>query len=164
MPRKNMGLGYELTRYHRIGSPNDPTRVQADRPIECALCHPRATAAELVGKLERWWGKRYDRAAITGLYGSPSARVLEATLIRGLPHEQVVAAAALGQARVRSAEPLVAGQLVHPYPLVRHFAQQALQTMRGAPVPIDLDRPTAEIAAQVRTRWPTAPLPSEPAR
>ncbi len=39
MPRKNIGLVYELTRYHRIGSPTDDNRVLRDRPLECALCH-----------------------------------------------------------------------------------------------------------------------------
>ena len=39
MPRKNVGLRYELTRYHRIGSPTDEARVYGDRPLECALCH-----------------------------------------------------------------------------------------------------------------------------
>ena len=62
MPRKNMGLGYALTRYHRIGSPTDAARVERDRPLECALCHADRSVASLVGDMERLWGKRYDRA------------------------------------------------------------------------------------------------------
>ena len=65
MPRKNMGLGYDLTRYHRIGSPDRPGRVERDRPLECALCHVDSVG-ELVGSMERWWGKRYDRGALRG--------------------------------------------------------------------------------------------------
>src|SRR5262249_36661310 len=47
MPKKNMGLGYALTRYHRIGSPTDRERVELDRPIECALCHTDKSVGEL---------------------------------------------------------------------------------------------------------------------
>src|SRR5262249_49703896 len=38
MPRKNMGLALEMTRYHRIGSPPDPVKVLAHRPLARALC------------------------------------------------------------------------------------------------------------------------------
>src|SRR4029078_10308963 len=62
MPRKNMGLGYQLTRYHRIGSPTARARVEGDRPLECALCHPKARVGELVTTIGRWWGKQYDQA------------------------------------------------------------------------------------------------------
>jgi predicted CXXCH cytochrome family protein len=105
MPRKNMGLGYALTRYHRIGLPDDPARVERDRPLECALCHPGKTVSELVGSMESWWGRRYDRVALAGLYGDLDARPLEATLVRGKAHEQAVALATLGAAGVKTAIP-----------------------------------------------------------
>ena len=128
MPRKNMGLGYALTRYHRIGLPDDPVRVERDRPIECALCHADKTVADLVSTMERWWGRRYDRAALKTLYGSLEARPLEATLARGKAHEQAVALATLGAAhaaqvtagaaprrrRPSAGEPLPAGALLRP--------------------------------------------------
>ncbi len=156
MPRKNMGLGYALTRYHRIGRPNDPVRVERDRPLECALCHADKSVAELVGTMERWWGCRYDRALLQVLYGSLDARPLEATVTRGKAHEQAVAIAALGEARASDAAPAVARQLINPYPLVRYYARRALAALRGADCAVDLDRPTAEIAAAVRACVPEA--------
>jgi hypothetical protein len=157
MPRKNMGLSYQLTRYHRIGSPDDPARVLADRPLECALCHPGETVAKLVGTMERWWGKRYDRAALRRLYGDDlDVNALAVTLARGLPHEQAAAAGALGDARVRAAAPLIVPLLAHAYPLVRHFARRALEQIEGRPLPLDLDAPGDEILAAAR-RWLTPP-------
>ena len=52
MPKKNTGLGYQLTRYHRIGSPTDAARVEKDRPLECALCHADKSVASLVSTME----------------------------------------------------------------------------------------------------------------
>src|SRR5262249_35015074 len=80
MARKNMGLGYSMTRYHRIGSPTDKTRVEGDRPLECALCHAEKSTAELVATMERFWQKTYDRAVLGRLYGDLSAPNLRSTL------------------------------------------------------------------------------------
>jgi predicted CXXCH cytochrome family protein len=156
MPKKNMGLGYALTRYHRIGLPDDKVRVERDRPIECALCHAQKTVGELVGTMERWWGRTYDRAALVTLYGSLEARPLEATLSRGKAHEQAVALATLGAAHATDAAPAVARQLVNPFPLVRYYARRALEALRGDACAVDLDRPTPEIAAAVRACLPAA--------
>jgi predicted CXXCH cytochrome family protein len=156
MPRKNMGLGYALTRYHRIGLPDDPVRVERDRPLECALCHADKTVGELVGTMERWWGRKYDRAALEALYGGLEVRPLEATLARGKAHEQAVALAALGAAHAVDAVPGVARQLVNPFPLVRYYARKALAALRGEDCAVDLDRPDAEIAAAVRACVPAA--------
>jgi predicted CXXCH cytochrome family protein len=156
MPRKNMGLGYALTRYHRIGLPDDPVRVERDRPIECALCHADKTVADLVSTMERWWGRRYDRAALAALYGSLDARPLEATLARGKAHEQAVALATLGAAHATAALPAVARQLVNPFPLVRYYAQRALAALGAGACAVDLDRPTPEIVAAVRACVPEA--------
>ncbi len=161
MPRKNAGLGYELTRYHRIGSPTDRARVEQDRPLECALCHPRASAGSLVSAMERFWGKRYDRSALLRLYGDLGAPVLDATAARGRPHEQLTAVAALGEARVSTAVPAVAAALAHPYPLVRHFAARALERLTGRPAPVDLNRPTEEIRAAILRFSPGTTLPPQ---
>jgi predicted CXXCH cytochrome family protein len=160
MPRKNLGLGYHLTRYHRIGSPTDRERVEGDRPLECALCHPRATVGELVTTMESWWGKRYDRGRLLGLYGDLAAQVLPATVARGKPHEQATAIAALGEARLASATRPLAAALAHPYPLVRYHARHALETILGSAVPVDLEQDAADIRIAV-ARWldPAAPAP-----
>jgi len=158
MPRKNLGLNYDLTRYHRIGSPSDRLRVEGDRPLECALCHPGAGAGALVEAIERWWGKRYDRNALIRLYGDLRAPVLEATVKRGLPHEQAAALAVLGQRQVKTAEVLIAGQLTHEYPLVRYFARRALERLGGKNIPLDVEQPLPALRAAVVSRWPRATL------
>jgi predicted CXXCH cytochrome family protein len=146
MPKKNMGLDYALIRYHRIGSPSDPRRVFGDRPVECALCHADKSVESLVSSMERWWGKRYDREALRALYGRDlTVNALYATLERGKPHEQAVAIAVLGQARDRAAIPALAAQLSHDYPLVRFYAQSALETVTSAPLAIDVGAPAAEV-------------------
>jgi predicted CXXCH cytochrome family protein len=146
MPKKNMGLDYALIRYHRIGSPTEPRRVLGDRPVECALCHADKSVEDLVSTMERWWNQRYDRAALQALYGDDlTVNALRATLARGKPHEQAVAIAVLGQSGDRSAVPAIAAQLDHDYPLVRYFAQRALETLTGAPVAIDVGAPAAEV-------------------
>jgi predicted CXXCH cytochrome family protein len=151
MPRKNMGLGYELTRYHRIGSPTDRARVEGDRPLECALCHADATVGDLVDAMERWWGKRYDRDALARLYGGDlGVNALRATLERGLPHEQGTAAASLGEQGATDAAPLLVPLLAHEIPLVRFFARHALARLVGRPLLLDLDLPREEILRQAR--------------
>lgn len=156
MPRKNMGLGYALTRYHRIGSPTEPARVERDRPLECALCHADKTVRQLTGDMERWWGRRYDQRALTDLYGSLDENVLIATARRGKAHEQAAAVAVLGERRVANALPAVARQLVNPFPLVRYYADRAVTALRGQPCGIDFDRSTAEIEAAARRCVPAA--------
>jgi predicted CXXCH cytochrome family protein len=132
MPRKNMGLDGQLTRYHRIGSPTDPARVLGDRPLECALCHAGASVEHLVDAMEAWWPERYPRQRLQELYGSLDARVMRATLERGKAHEQVVAMATLAEAHAVDAAPLIARQLTSEYPLVREWARRALGTL-GVP-------------------------------
>jgi predicted CXXCH cytochrome family protein len=145
MPRKNMALDYALTRYHRIGSPTDRERVEGDRPLECALCHADQSVGALVDTMEKWWGKRYDRDQLRRLYGDLDANTLMATLGRGRPHEQVVAAMVLAENHVAAATPLVANLLASPYPLARRFARQALTTLLGRPCALDVDAPREEL-------------------
>jgi predicted CXXCH cytochrome family protein len=149
MPRKNMGLDGRLTRYHRIGSPTDSNRVLGDRPLECALCHADWSAGRIVDAMERMWPVRYPRQRIEELYGSLDANVLRATLERGKPHEQAVAIAALAEARAKDAAPLVARQLLNPYPLVRQWAAGALGALvEGGRCQVDLATDDAAIARQ----------------
>lgn len=152
MPKKNMSLDGDLTRYHRIGSPTDPERVHLDRPLECALCHADATVGSIASTMEKWYGKKIDRDALTKLYGSLEANVIAATAERGRPHEQAVAFHVLGEAKDESAIPLLAASLTHPYPIVRTYAKRALENITGGPVAIDLDRDDDEITAAAR-RW-----------
>jgi hypothetical protein len=84
--------------------------------------------------------------ALRALYGDDlSVNALRATLDRGKPHEQAVAIAVLGQAGDRSAVPALAAQLAHDYPLVRYFAQRALQTLTRRPVAIDVGGPAGDV-------------------
>jgi predicted CXXCH cytochrome family protein len=150
MPRKNMSLDGKLSRYHRIGSPTDMTKVLLDRPVECALCHADKPVGVLVETMEKWWKKSYERGALEKLYGSLDANALTATAERGKPHEQAVAFQLLGDARMKPSVPILEGQLTHPYPLVRGYAKRALDAIKGAPVPVDIDAPISVIEEQVR--------------
>jgi hypothetical protein len=146
MPKKNMSLDGNLSRYHRVGSPNDMTKVIQDRPMECALCHVDKSVKELAQTMTKWWKKPYDDGSLERLYGSVDANVVLATAERGKPHEQAVAFQLLGDARVKAAVPVLAGQLTHPYPIVRGYAKRALDSIAGGPIAIDIDAPDEVIA------------------
>ncbi len=150
MPRKTMSLDGKLSRYHRIGSPTDPARVLADRPLECALCHEDASVESLVTTMEAWWQRRYDRDDLARLYGPLEENVLFATAERGKPHEQGVAFFALGRAKMAEAIPVLAPHLKHPIPLVRGYAKRALDAIQGSVVPVDIDADDAEIERATR--------------
>jgi HEAT repeat protein len=148
MAKKNMGLDYEMNRYHRIGSPTDPRRVEKDRPLECALCHADKSVDALVTTMEAWWSKRYDRDALKQLYGEDlTVNTMRATLSLGKPHEQAVAIATFGEAKDRTAIQAIVPALAHEYPLVRYFAQRALQRITGDPVAIDVGAPAVQVRA-----------------
>jgi hypothetical protein len=155
MPKKNMGLAYELTRYHRIGSPNDPARVEGDRPLECALCHADRSVAALVGTMERWWGGRFDRRKLLTLYGRLEAKPLVATVAYGKPHEVATAVVVLGERGGPNAVPFVASALTNAYPLVRYFARRALEHASGRPVAIDVEEDADRIQVALK-RWQEA--------
>ncbi len=151
MPKKNMGLDYALVRYHRIGSPNDPKRVERDRPLECALCHADKSVSSLVSTMEQWWNKRYDRAKLRALYGEDlDVNAMRATLVRGKPHEQAVAIGVYGELRDRTAIPAIAPMMAHAYPLVRYYARRSLEEITGAPVDVDVNLPAAEALRDAR--------------
>jgi predicted CXXCH cytochrome family protein len=164
MPRKNMGLAYNLTRYHRIGSPTDKARVEQDRPLECAQCHAEKTVDELVSAMERFCGKRYDRRKLDALYGDLGASPLLATVASGRAHEQATAMSLLGRHRIGAALGPVAAQMVNPYPLVRYYARQALGQIAGQPCDVSLDQDDARIQADtarwLRTVGVSQPLPA----
>jgi predicted CXXCH cytochrome family protein len=146
MAKKNMGLEYGLDRYHRIGSPTDPRRVEKDRPLECALCHADKSVDALVTTMEQWYGKHYDRAALRVLYGEDLAvNTMRATLSRGKPHEQAVAIATFGEAKNRDVVAAIVPMLAHEFPLVRYFAQRALQEITGDPVAIDVGAAAGDV-------------------
>jgi predicted CXXCH cytochrome family protein len=153
MAKKNMGLDYVLNRYHRIGSPDDPVRVEGDRPLECALCHADKSVDSLVSTMESWWGKHYDRSKLGRLYGDDlSVNTLRATLSLGKAHEQAVAIATWGELKQQDAVAAIAPMLAHEYPLVRYFAQRALQQITGDPVAIDVGAP-APIVKRAADAW-----------
>jgi predicted CXXCH cytochrome family protein len=151
MPKKNMALDYELTRYHRIGSPTDRDRVERDRPLECALCHSDKSVASLVSTMERWWHKRYSRAALHRLYGPDlGENAILATLQFGKPHEQASALGVAGRDHLRAALPLMVDQLDNRYPLLRYFARASVQRLTGEPLPLDMSAPGRTLLAQGR--------------
>jgi len=144
MPRKNMGLGYALTRYHRIGSPTDQARVEGDRPLECALCHGDKTVGALLDDMARLWGKRYDTAAIERLYGGRDQNVLLATIARGYAHEQATAMALAGERRLQPAGAAIAHEMTsNAYPLVRLWAGVAYEALAGRLPSADVEQAAA---------------------
>jgi len=158
MPKKNLGLAYELTRYHRIGSPTARERVEGDRPLECALCHTDKSVDELVSTMERFWHKRYDRNALRRLYGQDlRVNALEATLSYGKPHEQGTAVAVAGRDRRRELLPLVMQQLTNEYPLVRYFARHAIERITDAPLTVDMSAAGADLLRSAQAQLGVSP-------
>jgi predicted CXXCH cytochrome family protein len=151
MPRKNMGLDYNLTRYHRIGSPTDRERVEHDRPLECALCHADRSVEQIVLTMERLWNKRYDRKALHRLYGADlGINGIRAALLGGKAHEQAVGVAVAGERRSVDLLPAVVLQLDNPYPLVRFFATQAIERITARKLAVDLHAPGPKLLEQAR--------------
>jgi hypothetical protein len=130
-------------------------KVILDRPLECALCHADKEVGFLARTMEQWWKKSYDRGSLEKLYGALDANVILATASLGKPHEQAVAFQLLPDVHDnKAAVTVLAGQLTHPYPLVRGYAKRALDTIiagRGEnPVPIDIDAPDEVIEDQAK--------------
>jgi len=150
MPKKNLSVDGNLSRYHHIGSPTDMTKVIGDRPLECALCHADKSVNDLARTMEKWWKKSYDNGSLEKLYGSLDANVLLATAEKGKPHEQAVAFQLLGDAKVKAAVPLLANQLTHTYPLIRGYAKRALDNIQGTAVQVDIDAPDELILEQAK--------------
>lgn len=143
MPRKNMGLGYALTRYHRIGSPTDRARVEGDRPLECALCHADKTVGATLKDIARLWGKHYDEDQLARLYGGLDQNVLLATINRGHAHEQATAMTVAADLAFSAALPAIEQQArANTYPLVRLYAQSAGASLRHEPFHPAPDVPT----------------------
>lgn len=151
MPEKNMSLDLRLTRYHRIGSPTDREK-QKDRPLECALCHADKSAREILETMERWWNKSYDRTLPTLLYGDLEASAMRRTLALGKPHEKAVALYVLGEAKNKADLPSMEAELLDPYPLVRYYAEAALEKVTGEKSPLDLGASDEEIRERAR-QW-----------
>ncbi len=151
MPKKNMGLAYDFTRYHRIGSPTDEARVLGDRPFDCSLCHADRSVDQVVSTMERWWGKRYDRARLKRLYGRDlTLNPVQLALIGGRPHEQALAADIAVKQRLPDTESAIVSLLSNQYPLVRYFARHSLEQRFGEPLPLDMNLPGAELERSAR--------------
>jgi len=146
MPKKNLGLGYELTRYHRIGSPTDEARVLGDRPLECTLCHEDWTVLRTISTMERLWNKRYDRTLVHDLYPELGKGVLEQTVRLGKPHEQAVAAVLLSGKAPAQELAVLAPMLSHPYPLVRYFVAASLEARFREKLGFDLHGKPEDVA------------------
>jgi len=142
MPKKNMGLAYEFTRYHRVGSPTDSARVLGDRPLDCALCHADRSVDQIVTTMEKWWGKRYDRRQLERLYGGDlRLNAVRLTLAFGKPHEQALAADIAVRHDIPDTTDSIVALLNNPYPLVRYFARHSLERRFGKPLPLDMNLP-----------------------
>jgi len=153
MPKKNMGLAYEFTRYHRIGSPSDEARVTGDRPLDCAICHAGRSVDQIVTTMEKWWGKHYDRAALKRLYGDDlKQNPVRLALLGGKPHEQALAADIAVRHDLAGTTDAIVALFDNPYPLVRYFARHSLERRFGAPIPIDMNLPGPELA-QAAKAW-----------
>jgi predicted CXXCH cytochrome family protein len=140
MPKKTMGLAYEVTRYHRIGSPNDPERVERDRPLECSLCHSDRSVDQIAVTMEKWWGKRYDRAKLRRLYGQDlRGNPIRLTLLGGKPHERALAADVAVRRDLPGTTDAIVALLNDPYPLVRYFARHSLEQRVGHPIQLDMN-------------------------
>jgi predicted CXXCH cytochrome family protein len=160
MPKKNMGLAYDFTRYHRIGSPTDEARVLGDRPLDCSLCHAERSVDQVVSTMERWWGKRYDRARLKQLYGQDlGLNPLRLALLGGKPHEQALAADAAVRQGLADTTFAIVSLLSSQYPLVRYFARHSLERRFGEPMTIDMNLPATELERAGRA-W----LAQRPAR
>jgi predicted CXXCH cytochrome family protein len=157
MPKKNVALDYDLTRYHRIGSPTDSERVERDRPLECSLCHADKSVAELLDSMETWYDKRYDREKLRALYGSLDGNALLATLEHGKAHERVVAVYWLGRHRRREALEPVVRELANEYPLLRFFARDAIERMTGSKLTLDMHAPAVQLVAEARRQLEATP-------
>ena len=147
---------------HRLAHGRGARRARP--PARVRALPRRQQRRELVGDMERLWGKHYDRAALARSTAAISnANALLATLEHGKPHEQAAAMAVLGEQRVRRGAAADRAPLVNPIPLVRYYARRALDAIRGAPRAVDLDRPTPEIEAAARrcvpAAWPASATP-----
>ncbi len=149
MARKNMGLDYGLTTYHRIGSPTDPERLYGDRPMECALCHTGWSTSRLSLEIAAWLPQPPDPRRLSRLYGDLDDNHLAATLRRGKPHERATAAALAASGH----HPELLGELLavleDPYPLVRLFALDAIGRLSGERPPVDEHAPGKELRRAV---------------
>ncbi len=153
MPKKNMGLAYDFTRYHRIGSPTDEARVLGDRPLECALCHADRSVDQIVTTMEKWWGKRYDRKRLMRLYGADLRQSpVRITLMGGKPHEQALAADIAVKQAVPNTTDAIVALLGSPYPLVRYFARHSLEQRAGAPLSLDMSLSGPQLVEAARTK------------
>ena len=131
-----------------------------DRPFECSLCHADRSVDQIVSTMERWWGKRYDRARLKRLYGQDlSLNPVRLALMGGRPHEQALAADIAARKSLPETESAIVSLLSSSYPLVRYFARHSLERRLGEPLALDMNLPGAELERAARA-W----LAERPAR
>ncbi|MEO9232373.1 MAG: hypothetical protein ABI421_03475 [Polyangiaceae bacterium] len=152
MAKKNMSLDGKTTRYHRIGSPTDRDRVEQDRPLECALCHEKKTVRELLTAMKNFWNVSFDENKVASLYaGNLDQNAILATLANGKSHEKAPALFVAGQTKMLAAAGYAAQEMTGPYPIVRGYAERALETIFGEASPVDpLSDDDTKIAAATR--------------
>jgi predicted CXXCH cytochrome family protein len=150
--KKNMSLDGKTTRYHRIGSPTDRDRVENDRPLECALCHEKKTVRELLTAMKNFWNVSFDENKVASLYaGNLEQNAILATLANGKPHEKAPALFIAGQTKMLAAAGYAAQEMTGPYPIVRGYAERALESIYGEVSPVDpLAEDDPKIAAATR--------------
>ncbi len=147
MAKKNMSLDGKTTRYHRIGSPTDRDRVEKDRPLECALCHEKKTVRELLTEMKSFWKVSFDENKVASLYaGNIEQNAILATLANGKPHEKASALFIAGQTKMLAATGYAAQEMIGSYPIVRGYAERALEAIYGEASPVD---PLADDDAKV---------------
>ena len=138
--------------------PSDPLRVRdpsgvvsepdvgrRDRVVPVGEDRTAARFAELA-PIPRFVRRFLEKHPTRALYGTDLAvNALYATLQRGKPHEQAAAIGALGEARDKAAIAAIMPMLWHDYPLVRYYAQRALQHITGDAVAIDVGGAAADV-------------------
>ena len=119
---------------HRL--PDDPARVERDRPLECALCHADKTVGELVAHDGALVGaQRTIARALATLYGEPRRAPAAGDARRAARRTSRRSRWRRSARRASTAAlPGVARQLVNPFPLVRYYARRALEALRGQAV------------------------------
>ena len=122
-----------------------------DRPLECSICHADRSVDQIVSTMEKWWGKRYDRAQLKRLYGADlRGNPIRLTLLGGKPHERALAADIAVRRDLPGTTDAIVSLLNDSYPLVRYFAHHSLEQRAGTPIPLDLNLPGTERVRSAR--------------
>jgi hypothetical protein len=103
--------------------------------------------------MEKWWGKRYDRAQLKQLYGADlRENPIRITLLGGKPHEKALAADIAVRREVPGTTDSIVALLNNEYPLVRYFARHSLERRFGTPIDLDMNLPGPDLV-QAAQSW-----------